>query len=158
MRPGAPRGLAAGEPSAPSLKKGRPDRRLARAECQQLAVTALQTLQLRVVSSSSLLKSPSRCDSSSGSAAFYPCHCTARPPKASPLKTLGQSEPNLRKREPGQSWEKGSRVPFSEDWVLPIHDDDDDDDVYYSNGRRPREDEEGEESYDKRRQWPGRGG
>ena len=34
----------------------------------------------------------------------------------------------------------------------------DDDDVYYSNGRRPREDEEGEESYEKRRQWPGRGG
>ena len=35
---------------------------------------------------------------------------------------------------------------------------DDDDDVYYSKGRRPREDEEGEESYEKRRQWPGRGG
>ena len=34
----------------------------------------------------------------------------------------------------------------------------DDDDVYYSKGRRPREDEEGEESYEKRRQWPGRGG
>ena len=28
----------------------------------------------------------------------------------------------------------------------------DDDDVYYSKGRRPREDEEGEESYEKRRQ------
>ena len=37
-------------------------------------------------------------------------------------------------------------------------DDDDDDDVYYSKGRRPREDEEGEESYEKQRQWPGRGG
>ena len=36
--------------------------------------------------------------------------------------------------------------------------DDDDDDVYYSKGRRPREDEEGEESYEKQRQWPGRGG
>ena len=36
--------------------------------------------------------------------------------------------------------------------------DDDDDDVHYSKGRRPREDEEGEESYEKRRQWPGRGG
>ena len=35
---------------------------------------------------------------------------------------------------------------------------DDDDDVYYSKGRRPREAEEGEESYEKRRQWPGRGG
>ena len=39
-----------------------------------------------------------------------------------------------------------------------MDDDDDDDDVYYSKGRRPREDEEGEESYEKRRQWPGRGG
>ena len=37
-------------------------------------------------------------------------------------------------------------------------DTDDDDDVYYSKGRRPREDEEGEESYEKQRQWPGRGG
>ena len=36
--------------------------------------------------------------------------------------------------------------------------DDDDDDVYYPRGRRPREDEEGEESYEKRRQRPGRGG
>ena len=35
---------------------------------------------------------------------------------------------------------------------------DDDDDVYYPKGRRPREDEEGEESYEKRRQRPGRGG
>ena len=34
----------------------------------------------------------------------------------------------------------------------------DDDDVYYSKGPRPREAEEGEESYEKRRQWPGRGG
>ena len=32
--------------------------------------------------------------------------------------------------------------------------DDDDDDVYYSKGRRPREDEEGEESYEKQRQRP----
>ena len=40
-----------------------------------------------------------------------------------------------------------------------IYDDDDDDhDVYNSKGRRLREDEEGEESYEKRRQWPGRGG
>ena len=34
---------------------------------------------------------------------------------------------------------------------------DDDEDVYYPKGRRPREDEEGEESYEKqrqRRQWP----
>ena len=36
--------------------------------------------------------------------------------------------------------------------------DDDDDDVYYPKGRRPREDEEGEESYEKQRQRPGRGG
>ena len=35
---------------------------------------------------------------------------------------------------------------------------DDDDDVYYPKGRRPREDEEGEESYEKQRQRPGRGG
>ena len=42
--------------------------------------------------------------------------------------------------------DSGTRVP------------EDDDDVYYSKGRRPREDEEGEESYEKRRQWPGRGG
>ena len=34
----------------------------------------------------------------------------------------------------------------------------DDDDVYYPKGRRPREDEEGEESYEKQRQRPGRGG
>ena len=34
---------------------------------------------------------------------------------------------------------------------------DDDDDVYYPKGRRPREDEEGEESYEKQRQRPGRG-
>ena len=33
----------------------------------------------------------------------------------------------------------------------------DDDDVYYRKGRRPREDE-GEESYEKQRQRPGRGG
>ena len=32
---------------------------------------------------------------------------------------------------------------------------DDDDDVYYPRGRRPREDEEGEESYEKQRQRPG---
>ena len=37
-------------------------------------------------------------------------------------------------------------------------DDDDDDDVYYPKGRRPREDEEGEESYEKQRQRPGKGG
>ena len=30
--------------------------------------------------------------------------------------------------------------------------------INYSNGRRPREDEEGEESYEKQRQRPGRGG
>ena len=36
--------------------------------------------------------------------------------------------------------------------------DDDDDDVYYPKGQRPREDEEGEESYEKQRQRPGRGG
>ena len=36
----------------------------------------------------------------------------------------------------------------------PCDDHDDDDDVYYSKGRRPREDEEGEESYEKQRQWP----
>ena len=30
---------------------------------------------------------------------------------------------------------------------------DDDDDVYYSKGGRPREGEEGEESYEKQRQW-----
>ena len=35
---------------------------------------------------------------------------------------------------------------------------DDDDDVYYPKERRPREDEEGEESYEKQRQRPGRGG
>ena len=34
----------------------------------------------------------------------------------------------------------------------------DDDDVYYPKGRRPREDEEGEESYEKQRQRPGKGG
>ena len=34
----------------------------------------------------------------------------------------------------------------------------DDEDVYYPKGRRPREDEEGEESYEKQRQRPGRGG
>ena len=33
----------------------------------------------------------------------------------------------------------------------------DDDDVYYPKGRRPREDEEGEESYEKQRQRPGKG-
>ena len=43
--------------------------------------------------------------------------------------------------------------PFFDD-----DDDDDDDDVYYPKGRRPREDEEGEESYEKQRQRPGRGG
>ena len=32
---------------------------------------------------------------------------------------------------------------------------DDDDDVYYPKGRKPREDEEGEESYEKQRQRPG---
>ena len=48
----------------------------------------------------------------------------------------------------------GKREVASAFHVL-IHDDDD---VYYSKGRRPREDEEGEESYEKRRQWPGRGG
>ena len=31
----------------------------------------------------------------------------------------------------------------------------DDDDVYYPKGRKPREDEEGEESYEKQRQRPG---
>ena len=34
-------------------------------------------------------------------------------------------------------------------------DDDDDDDVYYPKGRKPREDEKGEESYEKQRQRPG---
>ena len=32
---------------------------------------------------------------------------------------------------------------------------DDDDDVYYPKGRKPREDEKGEESYEKQRQRPG---
>ena len=34
----------------------------------------------------------------------------------------------------------------------------DDEDVYYPKGQRPREDKEGEESYEKQRQRPGRGG
>ena len=36
-----------------------------------------------------------------------------------------------------------------------IHLPDDDDDVYYPKERKPREDEEGEESYEKQRQRPG---
>ena len=50
-----------------------------------------------------------------------------------------------------QSLRKGTVTsPLSND----DDDDDDDDDVYYSKGRRPREDEEGEESYEKQRQRP----
>ena len=54
------------------------------------------------------------------------------------------------------------QIAFKSREYFPVHTGmigrDDDDDVYYSKGRRPREDEEGEESYEKRRQWPGRGG
>ena len=52
----------------------------------------------------------------------------------------------------------GSIAKHRPGWSLIDDDDDDDDDVYYPKGRRPREDEEGEESYEKRRQRPGRGG
>ena len=63
--------------------------------------------------------------------------------------------------------ETRSAISYSRSLTPTVYDDDDvygmptvhdDDDVYYSKGRRPREDEEGEESYEKRRQWPGRGG
>ena len=45
----------------------------------------------------------------------------------------------------------GHSVSRAQTWEA----DDDDDDVYYPKGRKPREDEKGEESYEKQRQRPG---
>ena len=70
----------------------------------------------------------------------------------------GQRKTNKKRKatkSKGRSLEEGASRALTGPLYLV---NDDDDDVYYPKGRRPREDEEGEESYEKQRQRPGRGG